>query len=188
MPIETTSTLDRRSLMKTLLAAAALTGTSFSIIKPAEAKLRMPERKIHLYNTHTGEFLKTTYWAEGRYLGRELHEAAHLLRDHRNDDMHPIDPKLLDYLSTVTQRFGVQKPVEVISGYRSPESNSMLERTTSGVAHNSLHMSGRAIDIRIPGKSIRQVSKVAKSLRLGGVGTYHKSQFVHLDTGKFRTW
>lgn len=176
--------LSRRSFLGMSLAAAAA-----ALSCPVEAAVRaMPERALHLYNTHTGESVKTVYWADGRYLAKSLVQINRVLRDHRSGDVHPIDPRLLDVMVAVHKKFGHKGAIHIISGYRSPASNAMLVSASDGVAHNSLHMSGKAVDIRIPGRSTRIVGKAAKSLRAGGVGTYPASNFVHIDTGRVRYW
>lgn len=165
-------------------------GTAASLIaSPLEAAVRaLPERGLHLYNIHTGEYLKTTYWSQGQYLPRSLTQINIFLRDHRNGDVHPIDPRLLDVMVAVHKKFGNKGAMHVISAYRSPQSNAMLAASSDGVAHGSLHMSGKAVDIRVPGQSTRVVSRAAKSLKAGGVGTYPASNFVHVDTGRVRYW
>lgn len=176
--------LTRRSFIHTSFAFAAL-----SIVpKIARASLLDNARKLHFYNTHTGETLKVTYWEQGNYHPHALQEIAHVLRDHRNNKEHAIDQHLLDVLANLHSRMESTAPFEVISGYRSPESNSMLHAHTSGVAKYSQHMSGKAIDIRLPGRQLSQLHKVALSLRQGGVGYYPASDFVHVDTGPIRQW
>jgi uncharacterized protein YcbK (DUF882 family) len=179
------SGLSRRSFLGMGLGAVAV--AAFGC--PVEAAVRaMPERALHLYNTHTGESVKTVYWADGRYLAKSLIQVNRVLRDHRSGDVHPIDPRLLDVMVAVHKKFGNKGAIHIISGYRSPASNAMLISASDGVAHNSLHMTGKAVDIRIPGQTTRIVGKAAKTLRAGGVGTYPTSNFVHIDTGKVRYW
>lgn len=178
-------TLSRRLFLGAGLGAAA----TFAATSPLEAAVRaMPERALHLYNIHTGEWLKTVYWADGRYIARALAQANALLRDHRSGDAHPMDPRLLDLMVATHRRLGAKGAIHIISGYRSPATNAMLAAATDGVAQGSLHMSGKAVDIRIPGASTRTVGRAAKSLKGGGVGTYPGSKFVHLDTGRVRYW
>lgn len=177
--------LSRRSFLGLGLGAAA----AALVTCPVEAAVRaLPERTLHLYNIHTGESLRTVYWAEGRYLAKSLAQINRLLRDHRSGDTHPMDPRLLDVMVAVHRKFGAKGPIHIISGYRSPHTNAMLAAATDGVASGSLHMSGKAVDIRIPGASTRIVGKAAKGLRAGGVGTYSRSNFVHIDTGRVRAW
>lgn len=180
-------TLGRRELLRMGLAAAA----AGMVMAPevSEAALRAPPRMLTLLNLHTGERVRTEYWSKGRYQREGLREINRLLRDHRTGATHPIDPKLLDLLHALTRKVGSRSPVHVISGYRSPESNAWLrERDGSGVAQNSFHTQGKAIDLRVPGLSLRNVQRAALSLRGGGVGYYPDSDFVHVDVGPLRHW
>lgn len=177
--------MSRRAFFGFGLGAAVAT----AVVTPLEAAVRaMPERALYMYNTHTGEWLKTVYWADGRYQGKALNQVNHFLRDHRSGDVHPIDPRLLDVIASVHRKFGNRGAVHIISGYRSPKTNAQLASLTDGVAHNSLHIAGKAVDIRIPGQSVGTLGRAAKSLKAGGVGTYPASDFVHMDTGRIRYW
>ncbi len=178
--------LSRRSFLTLGLGAAAATTL---VASPLEAAVRaMPERGLHLYNTHTGEYLRTVYWADGKYLAKSLAQVNKFMRDHRSGDVHQIDPRLLDLMVAVHKKFGTKGAIHIISGYRSPHTNATLASHSDGVAHNSLHMSGKAVDIRIPGQSTKLVGRAAKTLKAGGVGTYPSSNFVHIDTGRVRYW
>lgn len=178
--------LSRRSFLTLGLGAAAATMVATC---PVEAAVRaLPERGLNLYNTHTGEFLKTVYWSQGRYVPKSLVQINRFLRDHRSGDVAQMDPRLLDLMVAVHKKFGNKGAIHIISGYRSPTTNAMLVANSDGVAHNSLHMAGKAVDIRIPGASTKMVGKAAKSLKGGGVGTYPSSNFVHIDTGRVRYW
>ncbi len=166
------------------VAASLLVPTAFAHSSPRAES----ERTIAFQNLHTGEKLKTVYWAEGDYISDSLKDIERILRDHRTGDRHPIDPHLLDILTAVQHKTDTNKPFQIISGYRSPKTNNMLNSTSSGVAKRSLHMLGKAIDVRIPGYDLRQLRRAALSLKAGGVGYYPKSDFVHLDTGRVRHW
>jgi uncharacterized protein YcbK (DUF882 family) len=145
-------------------------------------------RHLCLFNTHTSESQVVHYCADGRYLPEGLSKLDRLLRDHRSGESHPIDPRLFDALHRLAGLAGREPEYEVISGYRSPASNAMLNASSSGVARNSLHMQGRAIDVRLRGLSCTRLRDLAISMQLGGVGFYAKSDFVHLDTGRVRSW
>ena len=147
-----------------------------------------PVRELGFLNLHTGESLRASYWENGAYHADALSDIARVLRDHRSDEAHPIDVKLLDLVHRLMETLDHQRPVHVISGYRSPATNKMLNRKSSGVARKSFHMSGKAIDLRLEGVPLRRVHKAALALRGGGVGYYGKSRFVHLDTGRVRRW
>jgi uncharacterized protein YcbK (DUF882 family) len=175
----------RRGFLTMGIGAAA----ALMIPSPADAAVRrLPERSIHLFNTHTGESLKTVYWAEGTYQTKTIAQISRFLRDHRNGQIHPIDPRLLDLATSVQRKVGAKGAIHIISGYRSPASNAMLASYSDGVATHSLHTEGKAMDIRLPGHHVRNVGRAAKSLKAGGVGIYSESDFVHVDTGRVRTW
>ncbi|MBW4047102.1 MAG: YcbK family protein [Proteobacteria bacterium] len=145
-------------------------------------------RSLAFDNLHTGERLHAVYWAGGQYVPESLAEIDHLLRDFRTNETKAIAPNLLDLLCTITDRLGTNRPIQLISGYRSPATNARLHARSSGVAKHSLHMDGMAADIRIPGHNLTQLRDVALSLRAGGVGFYPHSDFVHVDVGHVRHW
>ena len=178
--------VSRRRFIRHLAYGTLLTLGS-PIIAEA-AKGRFPSHKtLAFQNTHTGDKLKLTYFEKGRYIKPALKEINYILRDYRTGDVFPIDIALLDQLHDLRLMLGVNKPFQIISGYRSPHTNAQLRSHSSGVAKKSLHMRGKAIDIRLEGLDIRHIRNAALSMRKG-VGYYPKSDFVHLDTGKFRTW
>lgn len=148
----------------------------------------LPSRSLSFAHTHTGEKLAIAYWNDQTYLPNSLARIDHLLRDFRTGDVHAIDPTLLDVLYAVQLLTDRDITYEVISGYRSPHTNSMLRKHSSGVAEHSLHVVGRAIDVRIDGFSTRTLRDLALSLQRGGVGFYAASDFVHIDTGRVRSW
>ena len=181
---EVETQLSRRRFLK-----QALVATSGLIITPAHAGLnRRGQRALTMRNLHTGEKLTRTYWVDGEYLAEPLADINHLLRDHRSNQSHPMDPQLLDLLHQLQHKVGSNKPFEIISGYRSPQTNAKLRGTSKGVAKRSLHMLGKAIDIRLPGQDLATLRQAALSLKAGGVGYYPKSDFLHLDTGRVRHW
>ena len=146
------------------------------------------ERVLSFAHTHTGERLTVPYFAEGEYLADGLVRLEHLLRDHRSGEEHVIDPGLFDLLNDLQLATGTRKPFQVISGYRSPKTNATLRRAGRGVARRSLHMDGKAIDVRLADVRSSVLRAAALELRRGGVGYYRQSDFVHVDTGRFRTW
>jgi uncharacterized protein YcbK (DUF882 family) len=179
--------ITRRTILKYGLALAATSAVPFDSIAEARELLR-PERDLSFYNIHTGEKLTTAYWEKGTYLKPSLTDINHILRDYRTGDIMPIDVKLLDLLFTLQRRLETTEPIHVISGYRSPKTNQMLRQQSSGVAKGSLHLQGKAIDIRVPGISLKTLHKAAVQIKRGGVGYYPKSDFVHVDTGRVRYW
>ncbi len=179
-----TDFLSNRRLFLNRAAAAV---AAFSPIGAAWG--RAPEqRSISFVHTHTGETLSTVYFRGGSYLAPELRRVNHLLRDFRTGDVHTIDPALLDILFDLRTLVDREQPFEVISGYRSARTNAFLRRHSSGVAEHSLHMQGRAIDVRLSGFSTRTLHQLALGMRRGGVGFYPASDFVHLDNGRVRSW
>jgi uncharacterized protein YcbK (DUF882 family) len=171
-----------------LLAVAGIALPTQLLAKGIE--LFLPERRLSFYNTHTGESLKNvTFWSNGTYQPDALTQIHQVLRDHRSGQVAEIDLKLLDQLCLLNQSLKNSEPLHIISGYRSPRTNNQLRNTGGGgVAKHSLHMDGRAIDIRLPGCSVSNLHKAALALKEGGVGYYPNSQFVHLDTGRVRYW
>jgi len=138
---------------------------------------------------HTGEALSLAYASADTYFAVALARIDWFLRDFRNGESKPIDPQLLDQLHALSELTGTEAPYEVISGYRSPSTNAWLQQHGGGgVATHSLHLEGRAIDVRLPDVPLAELRDAATSLRGGGVGFYPQSQFVHLDTGRVRRW
>ena len=145
-------------------------------------------RNLAFVHTHTGESLATVYFEGGAYVPKALESINVLLRDYRTGTVYPIEPQLLDRLYTLQAALGNHAAFQVICGYRSPQTNTMLRERSSGVAEHSLHMQGRAIDIRLPGVETAQLALLARRTLAGGVGYYKVSDFVHLDTGAVRNW
>lgn len=150
-----------------------------------------PIRALSFFHTHTAEKMDIAYAVDGQYQADALARLNHLLRDFRTGQKHPIDPKLFDLLHELTVELGAEAPFHVISGYRSPVTNSMLRSrggSHTGVASKSLHMVGKAIDIRVPDVKLKMLRDAAADLKRGGVGYYPGSNFVHVDTGRVRYW
>ena len=147
------------------------------------------ERSIELFNTHTHETVKVVYKRGNDFVPEALAKLNHVLIDHRSGKVHEMDPRLFDQLFDLAAAAGVEPSYEVISGYRSPESNAKLASVPgSGVSKNSMHMQGRATDVRLKGITVERLRDLALAAKRGGVGYYRRSQFVHIDTGAFRTW
>lgn len=149
---------------------------------------RKGKRSLSFYNTHTGQSLETVYWVDGKYLPRSLGGINEILRDHRTNEIKPIDTKLLDLLCAIRVNLKSKQPFHIISGYRSPKTNAILRKRSGGVARSSLHLLGKAADIRVPGCCLVSLRQVAMKLRIGGVGYYPHSNFVHVDVGPVRSW
>lgn len=173
----------RRDLLKGALgfAGAAMLG------QPAFASAS-GVRSLSLLNTHTGEKLRTTYYEGGRYVPDAVSALNKILRDHRTGDVYEMDEGLLDLVSTLSGKVEANAPVQIISGYRSPKTNAKLARASDGVATRSLHMQGKAMDLRIAGVELTHLRKAALDMKRGGVGFYPGSNFIHVDTGRVRRW
>ena len=175
--------VDRRHFLRTVATAAPL------LALPGAALAAVTPRVLTFAHLHTAERLTVQYSDGLRYLPDALGAINHLLRDFRTGAEHAIDPRLLDLLHALHGVTGSTRPFEIISGYRSPQTNTMLRRTGSGgVASGSLHMRGQAIDLRLPDVPLAFLRDAALSLRRGGVGYYPSSNFVHVDTGRVRRW
>ena len=198
--------LDRRNMIKMgLIGAASVLINSkahaFSRIislKDAEIEsdeshiipniVKPYERKICLFNLHTKELQETVYWRNGAYIKDALRELDYLFRDHYNGSVMKIDRRLLNFLYEIQQKIGTDEPFHLISGYRSKRTNARLRRNNKGVAKKSLHIYGKAADIRMPAVGIKKLRRAAYELQSGGVGYYPNSNFVHIDVGRVRFW
>lgn len=177
----------RREFLKIALGALAGSALPFNVVS---AGLRGGDarRTLSFYNIHTAERLTVCYFKQGAYNPEGLSRINHILRDFRTGTIKPIDTELLDLLFSIKCRIRPRDPFSVISGYRSPATNEMLRRYTTGVAKASFHTRGQAIDIRLPGYGTAALRNLCVKLHAGGVGYYARSDFVHLDVGPVRTW
>ena len=174
----------RRHFIKAGIGVCAM----FALPSVCARTMNIGEKQLAFLNLHTGERIRSTYWADGNYIPEELQVIENLLRDHRTGELHTIDTRLLDILQLLHDQMGARKEFHVISAYRSPKTNAMLASRSNKVVKKSLHMYGRAIDIRLPEYSLSELRKAALSLKIGGVGYYPKSNFIHVDTGRVRFW
>ncbi|MDR3514420.1 MAG: DUF882 domain-containing protein [Azospirillaceae bacterium] len=172
-------------------AASAATLAALSPTQVWAAATRLPARsavrKIALINPFTGEQVRTEYWEKGRYDNDAIHQIVRIMRDHHNNEMHPVDHRLIDLMSLIQHHIGHGEPLQVVCGYRSPETNAEMCERSAGVAANSYHMRGMAIDLRLH-KNTQMIYRAASSLRLGGSHYYGHSNFVHVDVGPVRQW
>jgi uncharacterized protein YcbK (DUF882 family) len=145
-------------------------------------------RRVWLHNVNTGETFDDIYWQNGRYVGSSLHQLNVLLRDHHAGAVTQIDPRLFDILAQLQNSLRLREPFQVVSAYRTPQTNSELYMHSSGVAENSLHMRGMAIDIMTQSRSSAEMTRAARAMHVGGVGDYLGARFIHVDSGPFRTW
>lgn len=147
----------------------------------ATSRPRFSSRALSLYNIHSQENFDGIYWREGNYDEKALAQLYKILRDRRSQEQHVIDPKLFDLLHKLQVTFGRDQPYHIICGYRSKKTNDMLVKKKAGVAKNSFHVKGKAVDIRLEKTPLKDLCEAARSLKAGGVGYYPKSNFVHLD-------
>jgi uncharacterized protein YcbK (DUF882 family) len=183
--------MNRRSFL--ILGAKTAAGLVLAQAVPAWASVPAPSadkstRHLAFYHTHTGKHLEITYARNGVYDAKALQQVNQYLRDFRTNEVHPIDTELLDMLWNIQQELGCESTYEVISGYRSPQTNQNLRHRSNGVARLSLHMKGQALDVRLTGQKTSLLRDSAIALQSGGVGYYPKSNFIHLDTGRVRNW
>lgn len=146
------------------------------------------ERSLRFYHTHTGKSLQITYYTGGQYLPEAMTELSVFLADWRDGKQRDMDPELMNILWRIQQISASKEVYEVISAYRSEETNALLHSKSKGVAKNSQHVLGKAIDVRLRGLDLERLRETARDLRLGGVGYYPGSDFVHVDTGRVRYW
>jgi uncharacterized protein YcbK (DUF882 family) len=177
--------LNRRRFLKYSVSLAAPCAIPHIIHASTEFS---SERTLEFVNLHTDETLQCCYWANGEYDPTSLSEINYILRDHRANEVSEIDSNLLDMLNILHGIVGSKAPFHIISGYRSPQTNKKLRQQSRGVAKKSLHMQGKAIDIRLPDIELEDLRDAALSLQAGGVGFYPKSDFIHVDVGKPRSW
>ena len=179
----------RRASRLGALAAGATSALALPMVaSPARAMLAGP-RRLSLVHTHTGEKLALVFAVDAHYSPAALGALDHFLRDHYSGIAGSIDPQLFDLMYLVQQALGQEGPFEIISGYRAAATNDWLrESRGGGVARNSLHLQGRAIDLRLPGVPLADLRDAAVELRAGGVGFYPRERFVHIDTGRVRRW
>jgi uncharacterized protein YcbK (DUF882 family) len=175
--------LSRRAFVRILAVAAPV------FVAPRRVLARTTaDRALRFAHTHTGERLAVEYFSGGTYLPDALATINHFLRDFRTGDVHAIDADLLDLIHSLADLTETTQPFQVISGFRSPATNQMLRHQSEGVAAGSLHMKGQAIDIRLADVPLVKLRQAALQVRRGGVGYYRASDFVHVDTGRVRTW
>lgn len=185
------STLKRRSFLKIALGAVACAAGTSALVVPNTAAAFTTGgsvRRLALVSRNTQERFDDVYWSNGSYVPDALRRLDVLLRDHKANQVCKFDPNLFDVLWQVQQRLDTSEPFEVVCGYRSRRTNALARRRTRGVAKESYHIRGMAIDVRMHERSVRAIAAEGKALEAGGVGVYGRSGFVHLDTGPVRTW
>lgn len=179
--------VSRRGLLKafaaTTIVAAPTFSNAFGLSRGAG-----DIRRLRMHSGRTGEQIDTIYWIEGEYIPEALSEVNRFMRDWRTDGVISYDLRTIDILAASHRMLDTTQPYLLLSGYRSPQTNQMLRSKSRNVARNSLHMKGQAADIRLPSRSVSQISKAAIACSAGGVGRYSGSNFVHMDCGPVRVW
>ncbi|MDO5641078.1 MAG: DUF882 domain-containing protein [Paracoccus sp. (in: a-proteobacteria)] len=179
--------LTRRGILgifaATTVAAAPVAGNAFGIIRRAG-----DYRRVSMYSPRTGESIDTVYWIDGKYIRDALNEINYFMRDWRSGQVIGMDPRNIDIAVASHRMLQTNEPYMMLSGYRSPQTNAMLRARSEGVARNSLHLTGKAADLRLKSRSVNQMFRAAEACKAGGVGKYSRSNFVHMDSGPIRTW
>lgn len=179
--------LSRRGVLgvfaATTVVAAPVMANAFGFLRGAGDM-----RRIRMYSGRTGESIDTVYWVDGKYIREALNEVNIFMRDWRTGEVIGVDPRTIDVAAASHRLLQTNEPYMMLSGYRSPRTNAMLRRSSGGVARNSLHMVGKAADLRLKSRSVSQMYSAAVSCRAGGVGKYSRSNFVHMDCGPVRNW
>ncbi len=180
--------MERRGFLKVGLTLSTAAVLSATCVKPVLAANEGGMSSVSFKNDHTGETFTGVYRVGNKYLPEAFERINYVLRDFRQNEIFPIDPRVIDIVATVHKASGSSQPYSVLSGYRSPKTNAMLRHESGGVAKKSLHMAGQAIDVRMHNISTKRLHDLATKLHAGGVGYYSRSNFVHMDSGTFRTW
>lgn len=181
------SGITRRGLLgafaATAVIAAPTCSSAFGFLRGAG-----DIRRIRMYSGRTGESFDSIYWIEGEYIPEVLKEVNHFMRDWRSNEVIAIDPRNLDILAASHRLMDVSEPYMMLSGYRTAATNAMLRSKSRRVAKNSLHIVGKAADLRLKSRSVGQMAAAAEACASGGVGRYSRSNFVHMDCGPVRHW
>lgn len=183
---ETASVIDRREVLK--LGLAGVLATTLPLSFATDAQARQNTWRVGFRNAHTGDSFNGVYRVGNKYMPEAFERMNYILRDFRTGEVFPMDPRVIDIMALIQQKAKQREPIEILSGYRSPKTNARLRKNTSGVARNSFHMYGQALDMHIKGYRTSSLRNIAKGLKAGGVGYYPKSDFIHVDTGAVRSW
>ena len=186
--MQSDSAMTRRALLGGLTGLGAMAAMPAFASSPAILTGAGSYRKLALTCQKTGEWLNTVYWVEGEYIPEALQAISHLMRDWREDLVKQIDHKTIDIMSATQNLLECNEPFRVVSGFRSQRTNALLRRRSRGVARNSYHTKGMAVDVKMETRSVRQISGAALALHAGGVGKYSRASFVHIDSGPVRDW
>lgn len=186
-----TVTMDKGVSRRTLLGAFAATAVVAAPTYSHAFGLKRGAgdfRRIRMYSGRTGESIDTIYWIDGAYIPEAMNEISHFMRDWRTNEVRNYDHRAIDIMAAAHRLMDVNEAYMMLSGYRSPKTNSMLRSRSGGVARNSLHMTAQAADLRLKSRSVAQMYRAASACNAGGVGRYSRSNFVHMDCGPVRNW
>lgn len=185
-----TTQTDRRGFLRWMTSACVAMSAPPLVLAggSANAALGFSERRLRLHNINTMEDFDGAYWRDGKYLPDALQTLNVVLRDHRANKITKMDPKLFDALWDVSHGLDADEPFKVVCAYRCRQTNNAKRRVARGVARESYHTRGMAVDVALEGRTLRAVAGEAKALSTGGVGIYNRSGFVHLDVGPVRSW
>ena len=180
--------ISRRKVLKLGLMTAAASLIPCRSMAAVPSIFSDEKRTLSLYNLHSKEYLYTVYWKNGAYDAKALADINYMLRDHYCGAVRPMDKKLINLLFEIQQKLDTREPFHIISGYRTSKTNAYLRRNKKRAAKRSLHIYGKAVDLRLPGSRLKEVRRAAYKLRAGGIGYYPKSDSLHLDVGRVRYW
>jgi uncharacterized protein YcbK (DUF882 family) len=187
MGTDSSASISRRALLGAFAATAVTAAPTFS--KAAGLLKNAGDiRRLRMYSARTGERIDMIYWVDGVYIKDAVKEINHFMRDWRTDTVKSMDTRTIDILAASHNLLNVSEPYLLLSGFRTPQTNSMLRTKSRNVARNSLHMKGQAADVRLSSRSVNQMARAASSCHAGGVGRYSGSNFVHMDCGPIRVW
>lgn len=180
--------INRRNFLKWASSVPIITAPSIVNAALSPAPAEQEHRALKLRNLHTGERANITYWEHGEYLIDGLADIYLLMRDHRQNEVASLDLDLIDQLHHIHGKLETNREIMLVSGYRSPKTNQQLRHSHYGIAEESMHMQGKALDFYIPGINHRHVHKATLAVSTGGVAYYRNSGFIHMDTGRKRRW
>lgn len=182
------SCISRRGLLGIFAGFATVAAAPVMANAPGFLRGSGDIRRLRMYSGRTGEKIDTIYWIDGQYVREALREVNFFMRDWRDGQTIAIDQRSIDIIAATHKLLDTNEPYMLLSGYRSPATNAMLRSRSRGVARNSLHLTGKAADLRMRGRSVQQIAAAAEACKAGGVGRYSRSNFVHMDCGSVRNW
>lgn len=187
MAFDSSASISRRALLGAFAATAVMAAPTYS--KAAGLLKNAGDiRRLKMYSARTGERIDMIYWVDGAYIRDAVEEISHFMRDWRTDTGMSMDTRTMDIMAASHNMLDVSEPYLLLSGYRTPQTNAMLRSKSRNVARNSLHIKGKAVDVRLSSRSVNQMARAASSCHAGGVGRYSGSNFVHMDCGPIRQW